>query len=126
VGLALCGTVSHVCGGGGGGVPLGAVLVMSWCGEMSLEGTLIVIWWRAQKKENENHQSLEHLLPGQLARPGAQLAQKIVFERGRGPPRNAHTQPLELREATAHAAAERGCVAQRSGPPRALREAGGR
>jgi len=34
--------VSHVCGGGGGciggGVPLGAVPVLSWCGEVSLGG----------------------------------------------------------------------------------------
>ena len=37
--MGLC---SHVCGGGGGcdggSVPLGAVPVLSWCGEVSLEG----------------------------------------------------------------------------------------
>jgi len=42
VGLARCGTVPRVCGGwggcAGGGVPLGAVPVLSWCGEVSLGG----------------------------------------------------------------------------------------
>jgi len=44
---ALWDCVSRVCGGGGGcadgGVPLGAVLVLSWCGEVSLGGVLIII-----------------------------------------------------------------------------------
>jgi len=39
---ALWDCVPHVCGGGcgcaGGGVPLGAVAVLSWCGEVSLGG----------------------------------------------------------------------------------------
>ena len=39
--------VSRVCGGGGGcaggGVPLGAVLMLSWCAEVSLGGILISI-----------------------------------------------------------------------------------
>jgi len=39
---ALWDCVLHVCGRGGGcaggGVPLGAVLVLSWCGEVSLGG----------------------------------------------------------------------------------------
>ena len=39
--------VSRVCGGGGGcaggGVPLGAVPALSWCGEVSLEGILITV-----------------------------------------------------------------------------------
>jgi len=55
IGLASCepradvlwDCVSHICGGGGGcaggGVPLGAVLVLSWCGELSLGGILIII-----------------------------------------------------------------------------------
>ena len=43
MGLVRCGTVfsvSAMVGGGcaGGGVPLGAVLVLSWCGEVSLRG----------------------------------------------------------------------------------------
>jgi len=42
---ALWDCVPRVCGGGsgcaGGGVPLGAVLVLSWCGEVSLGGILI-------------------------------------------------------------------------------------
>ena len=46
--LARCGTVFPVSGGGrggcpGGGVPLRAVLVLSWCGEVSLGGILIII-----------------------------------------------------------------------------------
>ena len=44
-GLSDC--VSHVCGGEGGcagdGVPLGAVPVLSWCGEVSLGGYTIII-----------------------------------------------------------------------------------
>ena len=39
---ALWDCVPRVCGGGGGcaggGVPLGAVLALSWCGEVSLGG----------------------------------------------------------------------------------------
>jgi len=39
---ALWDCVPHVCGGGGGynggGGPLGAVPVLSWCGEVSLTG----------------------------------------------------------------------------------------
>jgi len=39
--------VPRVCGGGGGcaggSVPLGTVLVLSWCGEVSLGGILIII-----------------------------------------------------------------------------------
>jgi len=41
---ALWDCVFRVCGGGGGcaggGVPLGAVLVLSWCGEVYLGGIL--------------------------------------------------------------------------------------
>jgi len=44
---ALWDCVSRVCGGGGscagGGVPLGAVLALSWCGNVSLGGKLIII-----------------------------------------------------------------------------------
>jgi len=46
---ALWDCVPRVCGDGGGcaggGVPLGAVLVLSWCGEVSLGGILIIIVW---------------------------------------------------------------------------------
>jgi len=39
--------VPRVCGDGngcaGGGVPLGAVRALSWCGEASLEGVRIII-----------------------------------------------------------------------------------
>ena len=46
VGLALWDCVSRVCGGGvgcaGGGAPLGAVLVLSWCGEVFLGSILII------------------------------------------------------------------------------------
>jgi len=47
VGLALCGTVFPVSGGGGGcdggGVPLGAVPTLSMCGGVSLVGIHIII-----------------------------------------------------------------------------------
>jgi len=39
--VAVITTSAAVCGGGGGcagGIPLGAVLVLSWCGEVSLGG----------------------------------------------------------------------------------------
>ena len=43
----LWGCVPRVCGGkggcAGGGVPLGAVPALSWCGEVSLGGILIII-----------------------------------------------------------------------------------
>jgi len=43
---ALWDCVPRVCGGGGGcaggGVPLGVVPALSWCGEVSLEGILII------------------------------------------------------------------------------------
>jgi len=44
---ALWDSVYRVCGGGGGcaggGVPLGALPVLSWCGEVSLGGTHSII-----------------------------------------------------------------------------------
>jgi len=44
---ALWDCVPRVCGGGGGcaggGVPLGAVPALSWCGEVSLGGILIIV-----------------------------------------------------------------------------------
>ena len=43
---ALWDCAPRVCGGGGGcagvGVPLGAVPALSWCGEVSLGGILII------------------------------------------------------------------------------------
>jgi len=53
---ALWDCVPRVCGGGsgcaGGGVPLGAVLALSWCGKVSLGGILIIlISYRYEKRD---------------------------------------------------------------------------
>jgi len=51
---ALWGGVPRVCGGGGGcaggGVPLGAVPALSWCGEVSLGGKHHQLTWHCESR----------------------------------------------------------------------------
>jgi len=53
---ALWDCVPRVCGGGGGcaggGVPLGAVLALSWCGEVPLGDRKAVVGCKIPRKEN--------------------------------------------------------------------------
>jgi len=59
---ALWDCVPRVCGGGGGcadgGVPLGAVPVLSWCGAVSLSGVKISSRTRAARVNPSNLRSL--------------------------------------------------------------------